>query len=70
VRAAAAITPLDRLLIETDAPYLAPVPRRGRPNEPALLPLVGAAVATATTRPETEIAERTAANARAAFRNR
>ena len=29
--------PLDRLLVETDAPYLAPVPHRGRPNEPALL---------------------------------
>jgi TatD DNase family protein len=29
--------PLDRLLVETDAPYLAPAPHRGRPNEPALL---------------------------------
>ncbi|MCI0429561.1 MAG: TatD family hydrolase [Rhodospirillales bacterium] len=29
--------PLDRLLVETDAPYLAPMPHRGRPNEPALL---------------------------------
>lgn len=27
--------PLDRILVETDAPYLAPVPKRGRPNEPA-----------------------------------
>lgn len=32
--------PLDRLLIETDAPYLAPVPFRGRTNEPALVPFV------------------------------
>src|SRR5207342_3046048 len=32
VRAAAAITPLDRVLVETDAPYLAPVPHRGREN--------------------------------------
>src|SRR5690606_28359318 len=47
VRAAAAICPLDRVLVETDSPYLAPVPHRGRPNRPALLPLVGAAVAEA-----------------------
>jgi TatD DNase family protein len=67
LRAAAAITPLDRLLVETDAPYLAPVPHRGRQNEPALVTLVGAAVAAATGRQETEIAERTGANARAAF---
>ncbi len=47
VRAAAALCPLDRLLVETDSPYLAPVPHRGRRNEPALLPLVGAGVAEA-----------------------
>jgi TatD DNase family protein len=70
VRAAAAMTPLDRLLVETDAPYLAPVPRRGRQNEPRYVGLVGAAVAVATGRSEEEIAECTAANALAAFRNR
>ena len=37
VRAAAKQAPLDRLLVETDAPYLAPVPHRGRRNEPAFL---------------------------------
>jgi TatD DNase family protein len=37
VRAAARITPDDRLLVETDAPYLAPVPHRGKRNEPAFL---------------------------------
>ncbi|HVE47767.1 MAG TPA: TatD family hydrolase [Acidimicrobiales bacterium] len=47
VRGAAALCPLDRLLVETDAPFLAPVPHRGRTNEPALVPLVGAAVAAA-----------------------
>ena len=45
VREAATICPLDRLLVETDAPYLAPVPHRGKPNEPAWVALVGAAVA-------------------------
>ena len=47
VREAAAICPLDRLLVETDAPFLAPVPHRGRPNAPALLPDVAAGVAAA-----------------------
>jgi len=37
LRQAAAFAPLDRLLVETDAPYLAPVPLRGRRNEPAFL---------------------------------
>ena len=37
VRAAARVIPLDRLMIETDSPYLAPTPMRGRPNEPSYL---------------------------------
>jgi TatD DNase family protein len=45
VRGAVALCPLDRLLVETDAPYLAPVPHRGQVNRPAYLPAVGAAVA-------------------------
>lgn len=47
VRDAAALCPLDRLLVETDAPYLAPVPHRGKTNRPALVTVVGAAVAAA-----------------------
>jgi TatD DNase family protein len=47
VRDAARVCPLDRLLVETDAPYLAPVPHRGRRNRPAWLPAVGAGVAAA-----------------------
>lgn len=37
--------PLDRLLIETDSPYLAPVPKRGKPNDPSLLPYVAECIA-------------------------
>lgn len=47
LRDAAALCDLDQLLVETDSPYLAPVPHRGKPNRPALVPLVGAAVAEA-----------------------
>lgn len=47
VRAAVAVCPLDRLLVETDSPYLTPVPHRGTPNRPGLVPLVGAGVAAA-----------------------
>jgi len=45
VRAAAALCPLDRLLVETDAPYLAPVPKRGKTNEPAFVAHTAAKVA-------------------------
>ena len=45
VRAAASMAPPDRVLVETDAPYLTPVPHRGRPNRPAYVALVGAALA-------------------------
>jgi TatD DNase family protein len=45
VRAAATLCPLDRLVIETDSPFLAPVPLRGTSNTPANIPLVGAGVA-------------------------
>ncbi|MFO7591850.1 MAG: TatD family hydrolase [Acidimicrobiia bacterium] len=63
VRDAARVTPLDRMLVETDAPYLAPVPHRGRENEPALVAVVGAALAEAVGRPVGEIAARTSENA-------
>jgi TatD DNase family protein len=63
VRAAAAICPLDRALVETDSPYLAPVPHRGRPNRPALVPVVGEALAAAMGRPVEEVAAATWSNA-------
>jgi TatD DNase family protein len=39
LRAAAAVTPREQLLVETDAPFLTPMPYRGRPNAPYLIPL-------------------------------
>jgi len=45
LREALASVPLDRVLVETDAPYLAPAPHRGRPNSPALVPLTVRAMA-------------------------
>ncbi len=68
VRAAAAVCPLDRVLVETDSPYLAPVPHRGRPNRPALVPLVGAAVAAAMGTTVAAVAEATWANAARVYR--
>jgi TatD DNase family protein len=67
VREAAALCPLDRLLVETDSPFLAPVPHRGRPNEPALVPLVGAVVAEVKGVPVEAVAEASTRNALAAF---
>lgn len=67
VRAACARCPLDRLLVETDAPYLAPVPHRGRRNRPAWLPHVAAGVAAATGRALDEVREAVWANAERVF---
>ena len=67
VREAVALCPLDRLLVETDSPFLTPVPHRGTPNEPARVPLVGAAVAHVKGVTRSEVAEVTTANARRAF---
>jgi TatD DNase family protein len=67
VRDAAALCPLDRLLVETDSPFLAPVPHRGSVNEPARVPLVGAVVAAQKGLSSTEIAAAATANAVALF---
>ena len=67
VRAAAAVVPLDRVLVETDAPYLAPVPHRGKPNRPAWVVDVGAALAAAMDVPVAEVADATRRNAVAVF---
>lgn len=55
--------PTDRLLLETDSPYLAPVPNRGKRNEPAWLPLVGEKVAEIWNQPLEAVAAMTTANA-------
>ncbi len=68
VRAAAAACPLDRALVETDSPYLAPVPHRGRPNRPSLVPLVGAALAEAMGTTVETVASATWANATLVYR--
>jgi TatD DNase family protein len=67
IRAAAALAPAARVLVETDSPYLAPVPHRGKPNEPAFVPIVGAALAAARGVEVSEIADVTRANAARVF---
>jgi TatD DNase family protein len=61
-------TPLDRLLIETDCPYLTPVPYRGKRNEPAYVSQVAKQLALLYERSLDEIAERTSENARRLFK--
>ncbi|MGH7899215.1 MAG: TatD family hydrolase [Candidatus Binatia bacterium] len=68
VRDAARLVPLDRLLIETDSPYLSPEPKRGGRNEPARLLDVARGLAAVLGRPLEEIAACTTANARRLFR--
>ena len=63
LRAAASSTPLDRMLIETDSPYLAPVPHRGKANQPAHVSVVGSFLAELLDVDVEEFAEQTTANA-------
>lgn len=67
LRAVAAEVPPDRLLVETDCPYLAPVPHRGKRNEPAFVAHTAAVLAEATGLTPAAIAEHTTRNARALF---
>ena len=67
LRAVAAAVPLHRLLVETDCPYLTPVPYRGRRNEPAYVWYVGEAVARARSMSAGKVAQATADNARRLF---
>lgn len=67
VRAAAAVVPADRLLVETDAPYLAPVPFRGRRNEPAWVARVVDVLAAVRGEPAGDLAAASAAAFAALF---
>jgi TatD DNase family protein len=60
-------TPLDRLLIETDGPYLAPVPHRGKRNEPAYVRQVAERIAAVRDLPTDEVIARTGENAARVF---
>jgi TatD DNase family protein len=67
LREAAKRVPEERILAETDSPYLAPVPRRGRPNEPANVVHIVAALAEARGQDTAALTSRIDANATAAF---
>jgi TatD DNase family protein len=68
LREIAAELPLERLLVETDAPYLAPVPHRGKLNEPAYVHHVAEELARVRNLPLAALAEATTANFRRLFR--
>jgi TatD DNase family protein len=63
LRRAVTQIPLDRILVETDCPYLTPVPLRGRRNEPAYVKYVAAEIAALRDLPADEVARVTTANA-------
>ena len=67
LRDALAVAPLDRVLIETDAPFLTPAPYRGRPNAPYLIPVTLRAMATVRGLDEDTMATALAANTARAF---
>ena len=67
VQEAARACPLDRMLVETDSPYLAPVPHRGKPNRPAWVSHVGAFIAELRDTPVDDVAATTSATTRAVF---
>jgi TatD DNase family protein len=68
LREAVRLVPLDRLHVETDSPFLAPVPYRGRPNEPAYVTVVGEYVAEVRGESFVEVREATRANTARLFR--
>ena len=68
LREVAAFVPLDRLLIETDSPYLAPVPHRGKTNNPSFVPLVAAQLAQLKQCPVEQIATITSRNFETLFK--
>jgi TatD DNase family protein len=67
LQAVALELPLERILIETDSPYLAPVPYRGKMNEPGFVAHVGEYIAKLKGVPVEEVAAQTTANFRKLF---
>ena len=67
VHEVAAYVPLDRLLVETDAPYLTPVPFRGKPNQPSYVRFVAEKIADIKQVPLEVVAEQTTQNAMRLF---
>ncbi|MFY0409371.1 TatD family hydrolase [Solicola sp. PLA-1-18] len=67
IREALKITPLDRMLVETDAPFLTPTPYRGRPNASYLVPLTVRAMAQVTGRDDDELCRAIDANTTAVY---
>jgi TatD DNase family protein len=67
IREAVALAPLDALMVETDSPFLTPVPLRGKPNLPGYLPLVGAGIAAVKDVGVAEVAAATWATAEAFY---
>lgn len=67
VRDTASYVPMDRLLIETDSPYLAPIPHRGKQNEPSFVPHVGEQLAKIHHVTSDQMAETTTRNAQKLF---
>lgn len=68
VKESAQLVPLDKMLIETDAPYLSPEPNRGKRNEPSYVRFVAEEIATLRKMPFEEIAKITTSNANKIFR--
>lgn len=67
LRAAARVCPLEKLMVETDSPYLAPVPHRGKPNQPSFVQFVGAQIAAVHDLEVSVVAAATTATTRAFF---
>jgi TatD DNase family protein len=67
LRDALAVTPLDRILVETDAPFLTPTPYRGRPNAPYLVPVTARFMAAELDMDPDELAAQLAANTLAVY---
>jgi len=70
IKEIARIAPLDKILLETDAPYLAPVPYRGKRNEPAFTLAIAEFLADLRSVSLSEIIEQTTANAKCFFREK